>query len=127
MHYDAHVGNTYIGADGLGGLLDWTCARRGLWAHDVGYFMVSALSIRDRRRWEADLLRRYLAETERHGAPSQAFDQAWTEYVRQPLFGLMMWLFTTPAMQPEEVCRVCISRFAAAILDYGTLDVLTGR
>lgn len=127
LHYDAHVGNTYIDTDGSGGLLDWACARRGLWAHDVNYFLVSALSIRDRRRWEADLLRRYLAEIERRGVTPQTFDEAWAEYIRQPLFGLMMWLFTTQEMQPEEVCRASISRFAAAILDYDTLRVLTGH
>ena len=126
-HFDLHIGNTYFDSTGRPGILDWTCTRRGVWAHDVNYFLISALDIKNRRRWDKDLLRGYLDDLASYGAPAPDFDVAWTEYIRQSLFGLMMWLFTTPDMQNEETCVACIARFAAAMHDYDTLGAITGR
>jgi hypothetical protein len=36
-----------------------------------------------------------------------------------------MYAFIPDEMQPAEVCRPFVERFAAAISDHGTLDLLT--
>jgi aminoglycoside phosphotransferase (APT) family kinase protein len=124
LHYDAHVGNTFFDSQGRGGLLDWQCLRRGHWSADVNYFITSALTVEDRRSWEEDLLRRYLEQLAAHGIDAPGFDEAWTQYRRQPLYGLVIWMLSPPEQQPEDICRACSSRFAAAVLDHQTLELL---
>jgi hypothetical protein len=124
LHYDPHIGNTYLDRFGRPGFVDWQCTRRGLWAHDVAYFVTSALGIRDRRRWEHDLLRGYLADLEGFGVQAPGLAAAWIEYRVHLLFGLVVWLMTEPVSQPEEVCRAQIARFAAAVLDHRSLELL---
>jgi hypothetical protein len=124
LHYDPHIGNTYLDRTGRPGFVDWQCTRRGLWAHDVAYFVTSALGIRDRRRWEQDLLRGYLAELAGFGVDGPGFGPAWIEYRAHLLFGLVVWMMTEPVSQPEEVCRTQIVRFASAVLDHRSLELL---
>jgi aminoglycoside/choline kinase family phosphotransferase len=125
LHYDAHVGNTYFDEQGRGGLLDWQCLRRGHWSADVTYFMTSALTVDDRRQWENELLLRYLGQLADHGVEPPDFNEALIQYQRQALYGLVIWMLSPPEQQPESVCRACSERFAAAILDHRTLDLLT--
>ena len=49
LHGDPHIGNTYMLPNGELGFLDWQVVRQGCWAHDVGYFLQSALTTPDRR------------------------------------------------------------------------------
>jgi Ecdysteroid kinase-like family len=122
-HGDAHVGQAYRYPDGRFGLLDWQCAKLSNWAQDVAYFLVSALSVDDRRRCEDDLLAHYLAELVRRGAQPPAFAEARDALRLHVLHGLG-WSLCAPELQPEENCTTLTERFGAAVLDYGTIDRL---
>ena len=59
VHGDCHIGNTFLLPDGRRGLLDWQLTARGHCMHDVGYLIITALSVQDRRRHEDELLAYY--------------------------------------------------------------------
>ena len=116
LHGDPHPGNTYT----LGtttGFYDWQLVRRGTWAHDVGYFIASGLTVADRRAHERDLLAGYLDALGHRPA------DPWALYRRTPVFGLGSWLQTLAAgtFQPLDICLTTIDRFAAAYRDAGRL------
>jgi len=54
-HGDMHLGNLFVDAHGEPGVLDWQ-PRLATWSNDVTYFLVCALDLPDRRRWEQPLL-----------------------------------------------------------------------
>jgi aminoglycoside phosphotransferase (APT) family kinase protein len=121
LHGDAHVGNLYVDVDGRAGFLDWQTVRRGGWAHDINYFIVSALDIEDRRLWEQDLLRAYLAEL---GKVAPAFEAAWDHYRVYDYYGFFFWTVNPPSMQPEDLNQITSMRFAIAALDHETPALL---
>lgn len=128
LHGDCHAGNVYYGpAPDEAGILDWSLLRWGSWAHDVGYYLQSALSVEQRREWENDLIDHYVAQLARRGGPVLSRDAAWDAYAIQPLYGFLTWMATFPEMQGEETCRTTVSRFATAAIDLGTLDRLALR
>jgi hypothetical protein len=112
LHGDPHPGNTYSLADTTG-FYDWQLVRSGTWAHDVEYFIVSSLTVADRREHEHDLLAGYLDALGRR--PPDAQGLYWSAAV----FGLGSWLQTFAAgiFQPTDVCLATIERFAAAYQD----------
>ena len=120
LHGDPHPGNTYALADGTTGFFDWQLIRSGTWAHDVGYFVVSALTVADRRAQERELLGGYLEGITRLGVPGVDTEDAWQLYRRTPVFGLASWLHTLSGggFQPTETCLATIERFAAAYADH---------
>ena len=59
LHGDPHIGNTYVLPGDEVGFLDWQVVRRGNWSQDVGYFLVSALTVADRRESEPELIEAY--------------------------------------------------------------------
>jgi aminoglycoside phosphotransferase (APT) family kinase protein len=120
LHGDPHPGNTYGLADGTTGFYDWQLVRSGTWAHDVGYFVISALTVADRRAHERELLAGYLDALTRLGVPRPDRDDAWRLYRRTPVFGLASWLHTLSGggFQPTETCLATIERFAAAYADH---------
>jgi aminoglycoside phosphotransferase (APT) family kinase protein len=130
LHGDAHLGNMYIDANGAPGLLDWQCVRRGHWAHDVNYGLVSVLDIEDRRNWERDLLQRYLDTLQRQldalgrDARAPTFDEAWLSYRQQNIYGLFFWITNTEEQQPRENNLALALRYAMATLDHETLQLL---
>ncbi|MEU8137404.1 phosphotransferase [Streptodolium elevatio] len=124
LHGDTHLGNTYLRRDGSPGLLDWQTAWRGNWAHDVAYFITSALTVEDRRRHERDLLRHYLAALAAAGAAAPGFDEAWDDYRRYVAYGLFIWLINPVEAQPDEVNIPNITRFSAAADDLDTFGAL---
>jgi hypothetical protein len=124
LHGDTHLGNVYLRRDGGPGLLDWQTVWRGSWAHDVAYFITSALTVEDRRRHEKDLLRHYLGALSAAGVGAPGFDEAWTDYRRYVAYGLFIWLINPPEAQPEEVNIPTITRFSAAAHDLDTFGAL---
>jgi aminoglycoside phosphotransferase len=119
IHGDAHLGNMYVNGEGRPGFLDWQTARRGHWAQDVTYFMVSALDPLDRRAWEDDLLRCYLAALEEAGAvgaPSEA--KAWEAIRAHIVYGLFYWLVNPVEWQTEANNCAVAPRFAWAAVDH---------
>ncbi|MFM5907476.1 MAG: phosphotransferase [Novosphingobium sp.] len=126
LHGDAHIGNTYVLPDGTTGFLDWQVVRRGNWIQDVGYFMVGALTVEDRRSAEQDLLRHYLEALGLTKDQTPTWDDAWLRYRQSPAYGLAIWLSTlgTDGWQPHEISRALNERYGAAFDDHGTATLL---
>jgi hypothetical protein len=125
LHGDYHLGNLYFDGGGAG-VLDWQSMRRGPWAHDFTYFLVSSLDMVERREWEKPLLRHYLQVLERHGVRAPTFDEAWDAYVVQLVYGLYYWLVNPIEFQAELNNCAVAPRFALAALDHGTFERLLG-
>lgn len=125
MHGDAHVGNMFVERDGTTGFLDWQMTGRGHWAHDVAYFVISALDPDQRRRSERGLLEGYLAKLGELGASPPSFDEAWDAYSRHAVHGLL-WAANADGMYEEEINRRMVERYAIAVEDLGTLPLLLG-
>ena len=128
LHSDVHIGNWYQTGAGRMGLCDWQCPSRGHWSRDLAYAVSAALAPENRRRWERDLLARYLERlAERCGARLD-FDRGFTQYRQQLLHALAMWTITLchspllPSMQSEAMTLAMIERMAIAIVDLDSLD-----
>ncbi len=123
LHGDAHLGNLYLDADGMPGFLDWQ-PRRGPWVLDVTYFIVSALDLVDRRRWEAALLQYYLSRLAAYGAAAPSFDAAYDAYRRDVVWGLLIWMLNGSHFQTEANNTAAATRFAMAMIDHETFGRL---
>ncbi|ADP84967.1 phosphotransferase [Pseudofrankia inefficax] len=119
LHADAHIGNTYVLPGDEVGFLDWQVVRRGRWVQDVGYFLVGSLTIADRQRAEADLLKEYLAALDVPAETRPSFEDAWTHYRASAAYGLAIWLSTlgTDGYQRREISLALAERYGAAYVD----------
>ena len=111
--------NLYIDADGTPGFLDWQSPRKGHWAHDLTYFLMSALDPLDRRASERDLVRGYLAALAARGvqdAPNET--QAWRSIRAHIVYGLFYWLVNPVEWQAEVNNTAVVPRFAWAAIDH---------
>ncbi len=132
VHCDVHLGNWYITQNDEMGLLDWQCVSRGHWSRDLAYALTATLAVEDRREWEEDLIRLYVAEMNARSRSPISFDDAWLRYRQQVFSALAFWTptYAPPAfapdnMQPEELSVEMIKRFTNAIVDldsFGALD-----
>jgi hypothetical protein len=118
LHGDTHSGNSYRDAEGRSCWFDWQVAQRGHWSVDIAYHLGTVLTVEDRRAHEADLLRHYLAELARHGAPAPSFDEAWDDYASGFTWGYFLWVITR--ISSRAVVLVHIPRLGAALADHGT-------
>lgn len=127
-HGDVHLKHWYVAGNGEMGLSDWQCCSRAHWSRDFAYTISTALTIEDRRAWEQDLLKLYLAELKAHGGPDTTFDEGWLHYRQQLMTALTGWTITLhpapgmPDMQPRDVTLAFVERIATAMDDVGTLD-----
>lgn len=119
LHGDIHLGNLYIEADGTPGFLD-TLASRGPGMLEVSYHISGALDVADRARWEGALVRHYLDELARAGAPAPGFDEAMQQYAIFLLYGYLIWTTTESHYQAEGVNTVNTMRSTLAMLDHDT-------
>ena len=97
LHGDAHIGNTYRTAEGERGYLDFQLSARGFCMHDVGYTIVTSLSVQDRRQHELNLINGYrerLIELGVQKPPS--LDQLFEEYRRAMAWNLYIGWLTSP-------------------------------
>jgi hypothetical protein len=127
IHSDVHIGNWYCTRAGKTGLCDWQCLARGHWSRDFAYALTTALTPGDRRKWEKDLLVRYLERfAERTGAKPD-FDRSFLHYRQQMVHALLMWTITLchspllPNMQNEETTLAMIERISMAMADLDSL------
>lgn len=123
-HGDAHLGNTYIAADGQPTFLDWQAVCLGPPLDDVAYFLTGALETADRRACERDLLRHYLRALTAHGAAAPSQDEAWNSYRCYSVHGIL-WAVTPPMMQTRINVRAMAERHAAAIIDLDGLHAVS--
>lgn len=131
LHGDAHIGQSYITAEGRMGYGDWQLIQRGGWAADFAYSITSALTVEDRREWDRDLLGAYCERLHEASGPKLDFDDAWTSYRRHTLYPFFAWAFTRagagavqPDMQPDSVCNDIMSRTAHAVSDLDALGAI---
>ena len=129
LHGDCHLKQWYSRkSTGAMGLTDWQGCSFGHWSRDFAYAISTSLAIEDRRRWEQDLLRRYLELLAQNGAATPTFDEAWLLYRQNLMSSLACWTVTlTPAptqpdMQPADTSIEFIKRMAHAIDDLDALD-----
>ena len=121
-HYDPHLGNTFIDADGRPGFLDWQGVCVAPYIDDVTYFIGGALTVEDRRASERDLLAEYLRALAAAGGPALELDAVWPEYQRHHLHGFL-WAVTPPVMQSPENVAAMTARYVAALEDHDSLGV----
>ena len=120
-HGDSHIANVYFNSKG-GGLIDWEM-RRCPWYHDVTYFLVSALDIVDRRRWESALLQHYLGQLADHGICPPDFDKAFYCYRRELIYGYVLFITNGDGSQfwTEAANTAVATRSAMAVEDLDSL------
>lgn len=130
LHGDLHPGNTYVTSDGRLGVCDWQVGLRGGWAHDVGYLLITALSIENRRACERELLEHYLERLADFGGRPPALDEAWAAYRQATLYPYFAWIYTLgrsrlqPRFQASEMAMAMIARIANAIEDLDSLGAV---
>ncbi|MET0984035.1 MAG: phosphotransferase [Steroidobacteraceae bacterium] len=117
VHGDAQLMNLYFVADGMPGYLDWQTAMWSYWAHDVADFVVTCMTVDDRRRSERDLIDHYVRALHRHGITELTSAAAWHAYTRHTAYTIH-WAVCLPEWQPEAVCAINTERACAAILDH---------
>lgn len=120
VHGDCHIGNSFNTPDGSAGFLDWQSTMHSFWAHDFSYFLITSLSIADRRHSERDLLDVYLRTLADRGIQLDAED-AWLEHRRHATY-CTSWSMCLPEWQREEICCAVVERAFAAAEDLQTLD-----
>jgi aminoglycoside phosphotransferase (APT) family kinase protein len=127
IHSDVHIGNWYRTGAGKMGLCDWQCLARGHWSRDFSYAVTAALTPDDRRKWERDLLQRYLDRFARLTGTLPDFDTSFLRYRQQMVHALLMWTITLchspllPDMQSEETTLAMIERISTAMADLDAL------
>jgi hypothetical protein len=124
IHGDAHLGNFFVDRDGRPGMADFQCVQRGHFTHDLAMFITSALDVLDRRAYEQDLLRHYLAVLDRHGVSGIEFDEAWLGYRQHLIYSLLAWVLTTDQFQSELHLVTNVFRYGLAALDLDSLGAL---
>lgn len=122
-HGDAHLGNLYVNPDGAPGFLD-AQPRAAPWVKDFAYQMVAALDIADRRRWERPLLARYLRRLAEAGVAAPSFEEAWTDYRCELVYGLFIFMINESHFQHEETNTAFAARFGAAVQDHDSFALL---
>ncbi|WP_165824252.1 aminoglycoside phosphotransferase family protein [Micromonospora globispora] len=128
IHSDVHIGNWYVTSAGRMGLLDWQVLTRGHWSRDLAYAVSTALTVADRRRWERELVTRYVEVFEARGGVVIPVEQAFTWYRQQLFHALHMWTQTLchPRLQPnsqrDEMTYELLRRITTAIDDLGAFD-----
>ncbi|KAI2604142.1 kinase-like domain-containing protein [Hypoxylon fragiforme] len=124
LHGDAHIGNTYID-NGSPRFLDWQVIHIGSCFHDTSYFIGGSLSVEDRRAHEWEILDHYFATLKKLGGPSLTrYDEGVLEEYRKSFLAGVGWLMCPYEMQPKECVFAMAERFAAALDDHKTLELV---
>lgn len=127
LHGDPHIGNTYLLASDELGFLDWQVARRGNWSLDLGYFLQGALTVKDRRSSERQLLEEYRDSLGLSAAELPSSEEIWLRYRASVAHGLAIWLCTASAgelWQRPDIAIALAQRYSAAFADLDTADAL---
>jgi len=119
VHGDAHLGNTYGLPNGERFFLDWQIVRKGRPWRDYSYFTIGSITIEDRRKGERELLRHYLKAMQGYGIEI-GFDEAWEEYRRWVIWGLVGWQSNT---NPQQETLPTLERFCVAAKELATHEL----
>jgi hypothetical protein len=119
LHGDAHVGNVFLDGSGRPSFLDWQLVQRGAWYLDVGYHIVSALTVEDRRRAERDLLAHYIDLLRAGGATVPRWEDVWLGYRRGIVYGFFLWAITLRV--DPAITSTLLERLGTAAADHDAL------
>jgi hypothetical protein len=122
IHGDAHVGNLFLDADHRPTFVDWQLVQRGPWYIDVGYHVASTLTVEDRRRREADLVRLYLENLAARGIDPPKSDEAWAGIRRGILHGFYLWGITVYV--DPTITATLLERLGTAAADHDAFDAV---
>ena len=93
IHGDAHAGNIFRTAEGMG-VIDWQLLQRGGWAFDLAYHLNAVLPVETAETEERRLLGEYLAMMRGHGMAMPGAEQAWAQYREAVTYGYYLWAIT---------------------------------
>lgn len=122
-HGDAHGANLYFDRDGAPGYLDWQHVMYGCWAFDTANFLITSLTIPDRRAHERPLLAHYRKELAANGVAVPSEDELFLTYRRYAMWPFM-WVMLPDGVHPEPICMLNAERACTAIADLNTLEAL---
>ncbi|KUI71667.1 hypothetical protein VM1G_07092 [Cytospora mali] len=132
LHGDPHTGNTYFLAGDKGAdstrFLDFQMVHVGSAFHDVTYFMGAALTVEDRREHEWRVFDHYLKSLARFGGPvlDRNDKEVDFEYRKNWLSGVA-WAVTPYSMQTKERVHAMVPRYAAAISDHKSFELVESQ
>jgi hypothetical protein len=125
VHGDAHQGNSFLRADGQRVWVDWQLVRRGTPWRDVSYFILSCLTVEERRRADRDLVEHYRQHLMALGAQGVVdAESAWQQFMRWPGYGTQAWLGNINLWGQRNGAEM-VKRHFAASEDYDTVGLLT--
>jgi len=124
IHGDSHQGNSFLRTDGQRIWLDWQLARRGRPWRDIAYFMLGALTVKERRAEAPRLVQLYREKLISLGAEG-VLDQnaAWEQLRRWPVWGMQTWMSNMDDW--GQAGQPMVERFFAAAEDFDTIKLLT--
>jgi hypothetical protein len=125
VHGDSHQGNSFLRSDGERVWVDWQLVRKGSPWRDVCYFLVSSLTVEERRASDRDLVEDYrqrLLATGAEDVPEQ--DEAWRQFTLWPAYGAQAWLGNINQWGQRNGVEM-VQRHFAALEDYDVVDRLT--
>lgn len=93
------------------------------WSYDVAYFLVGALSVNDRKKHDRELVNGYLDALEALGGPALDRPEAWKDYQRHTLHGLI-WATLPPTWISAEQVQAMTERYVSAIVDHDPFEIL---
>ncbi|HTH28692.1 MAG TPA: oxidoreductase family protein [Sphingobium sp.] len=126
LHGEACICNSYVMPGDKVGFHDWQLVRRGNWARDTAYFLVSALTIEDRRANERRLLEIYRDALQLPDGQAPSMDEIWRRYRQTHVLGLTNWLARRgkDGVRAPAISEALIDRYAAAFVETDTLGAL---
>ncbi|KAF4435945.1 putative aminoglycoside phosphotransferase protein [Fusarium austroafricanum] len=125
IHGDPHSGNTFIDKTGKPSFLDWQTFEIGSPFHDLAYFVVGALSVKDRRAHEVAVIDHYFQALARFGGPalSTKDEEVMREYSKSTMSGIG-WILTPYDLQVKERVVPMCERYNAAIVDHKAIELI---
>ncbi|MDE8652713.1 aminoglycoside phosphotransferase family protein [Novosphingobium album (ex Liu et al. 2023)] len=93
IHGDAHAGNIFRTAEGMG-VIDWQLLQRGGWALDVAYHLNAVLPTSIAEAEERRLLGEYLTRMRAAGMAMPGDEEAWAQYREAMVYGYYLWAIT---------------------------------
>ncbi|KAK7211397.1 hypothetical protein V2G26_018575 [Clonostachys chloroleuca] len=126
LHGDAHIGNTAWSEQTKAPMIvDWQIIHRGSCFTDIAYYIMTALTIEDRKAHEKDLIDHYLAKLHEFGAPrlSRQDPEVMAEY-RKGLMAGYSWVLCPYTMQKKDRVWAIVSRLVSAMEDHNPVELL---